>query len=127
MKVKFDELKAITKQAFLNMGLSEENAETCALVHCSSSADGVESHGMNRVPRFAEYVKKGWINVKAKCELVKAKGAAENYNGNLGIGVINALFCSDRAISLAKEHGIGLVSLKNTTHWMRGGTYAWKI
>ncbi len=127
MKVKFDELKAITKQAFLNMGLSEENAETCALVHCSSSADGVESHGMNRVPRFAEYVKKGWINVKAKCELVKAKGAAENYNGNLGIGVINALFCSDRAISLAKEHGIGLVSLKNTTHWMRGGTYAWKM
>ena len=127
MIVKFDELKAVTKKAFLNLGLTEEQAETCAQIHCSSSADGVESHGMNRIPRFAEYVKKGWINVKGKPELVKAKGAAENYNGNLGIGVTNALFCGQRAIELAKEHGIGLVALKNTTHWMRGGTYAWKI
>ena len=52
---------------------------------------------------------------------------AENYDGNLGPGISNALFCSNRASALAEEHGIGLVTLKNTTHWMRGGTYAWKI
>ena len=32
----------------------------------------------------------------------------------------------DRAVALAKEHGIGCVALKNTTHWMRGGSYAWQ-
>lgn len=32
----------------------------------------------------------------------------------------------DRAIELAKESGIGLVALKNTNHWMRGGAYGWQ-
>ena len=31
-----------------------------------------------------------------------------------------------RAISIAKENGIGCVVLKNTNHWMRGGTYGWQ-
>ncbi len=127
MKVPYEELKATSKKAFLNLGLTEEQAETCATIHASSSADGVESHGMNRIPRFAEYVSKGWININGKPELIKARGAAENYDGNLGIGITNALFCSERAMKLAEIHGIGLVALKNTTHWMRGGTYAWKM
>ena len=96
IKVPFDEMKATVKKAFLCMGLTEEQAEICASVHTASSADGVESHGMNRIPRFADYVKKGWINLKGSPRLVKARGAAENYDGELGIGVINALFCGKR-------------------------------
>ena len=127
VRIPFPEMKATVKRVFLNLGLTAEQAEVCATVHTSSSADGVESHGMNRIPRFAEYVRKGWVNVGGKPQLLKAKGAAENYDGQLGIGVTNALFCAERAMALAKEHGIGLVALKNTTHWMRGGTYAWKM
>src|SRR5699024_6775155 len=114
------------KQAFLQMGLSEEQAQQCAEIHTESILEGIESHGLNRVPRFAEYVQKGWVDLNARPELVGAKGAVENYDGHLGIGVLNATFCMDRAIALAKEHGIGCVALKNTTHWMRGGSYAWQ-
>ena len=32
----------------------------------------------------------------------------------------------DRAVELAKEHGIGLVALGNNNHWMRGGSYGWQ-
>jgi 3-dehydro-L-gulonate 2-dehydrogenase len=32
----------------------------------------------------------------------------------------------ERAIRLASEHGIGCVALRNTNHWMRGGTYGWQ-
>lgn len=126
MRIPFDKVKEITKKAFLNIGLPETKAEICAQVHSETSLDGVQSHGLNRIPRFAIYVKKGWVNVNAEPELVSGKGAVENYNGNLGIGITNAIFCTDRAVELAKSHGIGCVTLKNTTHWMRGGTYAWR-
>lgn len=126
-KIPFETLKATIKQALLNTGLSEEQAEICASIHSQSSADGVESHGLNRVPRFVEYVQKGWINVEGRPELTGSCGAVENYDGHLGIGITNALFCADRAMELAKEHGMGCVALKNTTHWMRGGTYAWRM
>ena len=127
LSISYEEVKATVKKALLNAGLSEEQAETCALIHSQSSADGVESHGLNRVPRFVEYIRKGWINLDGKPELAGAKGAVENYDGQMGIGILNGLFCADRAIALAKEHGIGCVALRNTTHWMRGGTYAWRI
>lgn len=126
LRIPYETVKTTIKKALLNAGLSESQAEICATTHASSSADGVESHGLNRVPRFVDYVGKGWVNINGKCELVGGKGAVENYDGNLGIGILNAKFCMDRAIELAKVHGIGCVALKNTTHWMRGGTYAWQ-
>ena len=127
MRISYEIVKETVKKCFLNVGLNEEQAEICASIHTQSSADGVESHGLNRIPRFVQYVQKGWINLEGYPKLVAAKGAVENYDGQLGIGVINATVCAERAIQLAKEHGIGCVTLKNTTHWMRGGTYAWKM
>ena len=59
MRVPFEQVKETIKKAFLNVGLTEEQAEECAKIHTQSSCDGVYSHGLNRVPRFCDYVKKG--------------------------------------------------------------------
>ena len=107
IKIPYDTVRETIQQAFLNVGLTEEQAKTCAAIHAQSSADGVESHGLNRVPRFVDYVRRGLIDPKGSPELVRARGAVENYDGHLGIGITNALFCADRAMELAKEHGIG--------------------
>ena len=32
----------------------------------------------------------------------------------------------NRATELAAKNGFGIVSMKNSTHWMRGGTYGWQ-
>jgi 3-dehydro-L-gulonate 2-dehydrogenase len=32
----------------------------------------------------------------------------------------------ERAMALSREHGLGCVSLGNTNHWMRGGSYGWQ-
>jgi len=125
MRIPFERMKAEIKRAMKKAGLSEEQAEICAQVHTESSRDGVYSHGLNRVSRFIDYVGRGWVNLEGKPELIKAVGCMENYDGHLGIGIINAKFCMNRAMELAKAHGIGVISLRNTTHWMRGGTYAW--
>ena len=125
-RIKFEEMKAVITQAFINAGMTVKNAETCARIHTESSCDGVYSHGLNRVERFVEYIHKGWVNIHAKPDLEKNLGSLEIYNGNLGPGILNAVFSMDRAIGLAKDHAIGLVALHNTTHWMRGGSYGWQ-
>lgn len=109
IRVPYETVKSTVTQAFLNLGLSQEKAEKCAEIHTESSLEGIESHGLNRVPRFAEYVQKGWVDINAEPELVGAKGAVENYDGHLGIGTLNATFCMDRAVALAKEHGLAVL------------------
>ncbi|WP_040652071.1 3-dehydro-L-gulonate 2-dehydrogenase [Olsenella profusa] len=126
IRVSYDEVEATIRRALLRAGLSDEVASECARTHASTSLDGIESHGLNRVPRFIDYVRKGWVDPSATPELVGAHGAVENYDGHLGPGITNARFAMGRAIALAREHGIGCIALRNTTHWMRGGTYAWQ-
>ncbi|MDR1932747.1 MAG: 3-dehydro-L-gulonate 2-dehydrogenase [Spirochaetales bacterium] len=123
MRVGFDVMKNEFRRVFMKAGMDEAKAEICARVHTESSCDGISSHGANRVARFVDYVKKGWVDIHAAPDREKQYGALEVYNGNLAPGVLNALFCTDRAIELAEEYGIGLVGIHNTTHWMRGGTY----
>lgn len=125
-RIKFDVMKKTVKKAFLKAGLSEDQANVCAQIHTESSCDGVYSHGLNRVARFIDYVGKGWVNISAKPSLVKTLNVLEIYDGNQGIGITNALFATEKAIELAKKYGVGIVGLRNTTHWMRGGTYGWK-
>lgn len=84
MRIPFDVMKAEIKRAMLKAGLTEEQADICAQVHTESSRDGVYSHGLNRVPRFINYVKKGWIDIKAVPTFVKGFGCMENYDGNMG-------------------------------------------
>ena len=118
-------MKATIKMAFLQAGMPVEKAEICARVHTESSRDGVYSHGLNRVERFVEYINKGWVDVHAAPTLNLNLGAVEIYNGNMGPGILNALFAMNRATEIAEKNGLGLVSLNNTTHWMRGGAYGW--
>lgn len=124
-RISFDEMKATVKKAFILAGMPEDRAEICARIHTESSRDGVYSHGLNRVERFVEYIHKGWIDVHATPTLDSNLGALEIYNGHMAPGILNAIFAMNRATEIAEKNGVGLVSLNNTTHWMRGGAYGW--
>jgi len=116
-------MQEVLYKLFVKYRFSEEKAALLARVHTESSLDGVSSHGLNRVPLFIEYVEKGLVKVEAEAEKVADFGSIERWDGHLGPGIVNATKCTDRAVALAKRDGMGLVALRNTNHWMRGGTY----
>ncbi len=125
-RIQFEEMKATIKSAFIKAGMTQEKADTCAQIHTESSRDGVYSHGLNRVARFVDYIHKDWVDVNAEPVLEKNLGSLEIYNGNLGPGILNAIFGMNRATEIAEKNGLGLVAMNNTTHWMRGGSYGWQ-
>jgi 3-dehydro-L-gulonate 2-dehydrogenase len=102
-RISFDEMEATIKQAFLNAGMPEEKADICARIHTESSRDGVYSHGLNRVERFVEYIGKSLVDVNAEPSLELNLGSMETYNGNLGPGILNAIFAMNRATEIAEK------------------------
>jgi 3-dehydro-L-gulonate 2-dehydrogenase len=125
-RIPFDRMNEVVFEALRRAGMNEADASVCARVHTESSCDGIASHGLNRVPRFVDYIRRGWINLDGKPKLVKRLGAIEILDGDFGPGILNALQSIDRAQVIATESGVGIVALRNTTHWMRGGTYGWR-
>jgi len=126
MRLSFDTVVAELMRVLLALGFSEARARRSAVLFAESQLDGVASHGLNRFPRFVRQVRAGVVNVHAEPELVAGYGGWEQWDGRLGPGNLNAVFATDRAIALAREHAIGLVAMRNTNHWMRGGTYGWR-
>lgn len=124
--IPFDEMKREFIRVLLKYGFTEERADRCAEIYTANSLDGVYTHGVNRFARFIKYIDEKCIDVCAEPELIHSTGSLEQWNGNLGPGVLNAYSSTERSMKLADDFGIGCVALANTNHWMRGGYYGWQ-
>ncbi|MDT5272040.1 MAG: 3-dehydro-L-gulonate 2-dehydrogenase [Acidobacteriota bacterium] len=126
MRVSYDELYQTLRRALLKVGFEQGRAELCARLFAETDRDGVYTHGLNRFPRFLEMIEKGIVEVSAQPFCVEAHGALERWDGRAGAGNLNAHESMARAIELSRQYGVGCVALRNTNHWMRGGSYGWQ-
>lgn len=122
----YDDLYQLLNEILLSVGFTGEEAERCAQIFADSTLDGYHSHGVNRFPVFLKTITDGYVQLGARPERELALGSFERWDGKLGPGPLNAHFCMERAIALAREHGMGCVALQNGSHWMRGGSYGWQ-
>jgi len=126
LRIPLADLTTTIHQALLNLGLSNDRAALSARLIAETDLDGVHTHGIARLPRFAEMVRNNAIDLLATPTTTTTFGALERWDGHRGPGNLAAHAAMSRAISLAKTHGLGAVALGNTTHWQRGGTYGWQ-
>lgn len=126
MRIRYEDMKREFERILIKKGVEEARAKEAAEIFADSSADGVYSHGYLRFPRVVEYIEKGYIDVHALPETEVSVGAAQRWNGHLGLGMLNAKMAMARAVELAGQFGIGMVAMHHTNHWMRGGTYGWQ-
>jgi len=95
---------------------------TDALVQ--TSLRGVDSHGVRLVPHYIRAIKIGRINPRPKISFTKTAGATGVVDANNGHGIYAGLFAMRKAISLAKKHGVGAVTVTHSTHFGAAGIYA---
>ncbi|MBK5279379.1 MAG: 3-dehydro-L-gulonate 2-dehydrogenase [Bacteroidia bacterium] len=126
LRLPVTEIESKLIQVLIKHGFSNNKAKTCAEIFIGNSLDGVYSHGVNRFVKFIGLVKDGLIQPKVDAICKHSVGSIEQWDGQSGPGPTNALAATDRAMELAAKNGIGCVSLANTNHWMRGGTYGWR-
>lgn len=126
MRIGYEEMKDEFLRVLLSRGFDETDAEAAAAIFADNSLDGVYSHGVNRFPRIVGYLDRGSI-VPGNVPTVELSFAAmERWNGNRGFGPLNAKKAMDRACDLSEKFGIGIVAMRETNHWLRGGAYGWQ-
>lgn len=123
MRITYDKMKNEFKRILVSRGFDLEAAEKAASIIADNSCDGVYSHGLNRFPSIIKDIDEGLINPDMRPVKQNGIGALEQWDGQLGFGPINASIAMDRAVEIAGQYGLGCVALRNTNHWLRGGTY----
>lgn len=108
---------------FRYAGLSEENAFTVADNLVSANLRGTDTHGVFRAPTYLKRVRAGLNKANPDIKIDKVAIAASHVDGDNGMGAVVGTHAMQEAISLAKETGTGLVSVKNSTHYGMAAYY----
>jgi len=125
LRIDYEEIKSVLNDILMNYGFDEDKAGRLSEIFADNNLYGKDSHGLNRFPSFIQSLKSDIINIEAIPQKVKGFSAFEQWDAQLGAGPLNAAFSTDRAMNLADKFGVGCVALRNSNHWMRGGTYGW--
>jgi LDH2 family malate/lactate/ureidoglycolate dehydrogenase len=105
------------KAIFLNLDVSEEDAETAADVLVKTDLRGVESHGVsNMLESYIHEYSTKELNPKAKFSIVNETASIANIDGDLGLGIIQGPKFMQLAIEKAKETGVGVISVSRSGH-----------
>lgn len=125
--IKKQEMQSVMQKALENAGCDGARARRLSQIITENTMDGSTTHGANRFPRLVAEVKSGVVSLEGQMQKVSGFGGLEVWDGGFGFGVLNAEQASERVIELAKQHGIGCISLRNSNHWMRPGRYGWNM
>ncbi|MBP7583946.1 MAG: Ldh family oxidoreductase [Spirochaetes bacterium] len=125
--VPFDVMERFMVEVFKGIGVPDADARTCAEVLITADKLGIDSHGVNRLkPIYYDRIKAGIQNAVTNFEIVKEGPTTAVVDGHDGMGQVIAKRANDMAIAKAKEYGMGMVAVRNSTHYGIAGYYTLK-
>jgi LDH2 family malate/lactate/ureidoglycolate dehydrogenase len=104
-------------------GVPLENAAIVAKCLVEADLHGVDSHGINRIPSYLARIRQGVLNPKASPELVQITPVVAQVDGHNSFGFLAAHMGMARAIDMAREFGIGMVSVTHSNHFGMAASY----
>jgi len=122
--VPWEEINAFVIDAFVGAGVPRKDAEIVADVLLESDRRGIESHGVNRFkPIYIDRIADGIQNPITNFELVRETKTTAVVDGHDGMGQVIGYKSMQMAINKAKEYGMGMVAVRNSTHYGIAGYY----
>jgi ureidoglycolate dehydrogenase (NAD+) len=123
-KIQIEDLKEFCKESLVTQGMSNENAAITAEVLVETDAYGTHSHGTVNLANYVKKAKAGGLDIKANPVLVKDGPAFAIMDGQNGMGMVPAYKAMTLACEKAQKTGIGIVTVRNSTHFGAAGYYA---
>ncbi len=122
--IDFEVMENFMVDVFKGVGVPEEDARICADVLIASDKRGIDSHGVGRLkPIYYDRIKEGVQFPVTNYEIVREGPTTAVVDGHHGMGQVIAKNSMDLAIMKAREYGMGMVAVRNSTHYGIAGYY----
>lgn len=117
-------LESFCRQIFASLGVPPEDAALVADTLVQADLRGVSSHGVVRLPVYAARLRAGTVTPVARPIPLRDGGATLLLDGGFGLGQVLAARAMGEAIARAQRHGIGVVGVRNSSHFGAAAYYA---
>lgn len=112
-----EKLDVIMRQTLAARGVAPESAHHVVASLIQTSLRGVDSHGINLFPHYSRAVDAGRINGNPQMEVSRSAASVATVDADHAFGHHAGAVAMEKAVELAKETGIGAVSVRNSTHF----------
>ena len=110
--------------AFAAVGLSPGDAATIADLMILTDRRGTDTHGIARLPIYANRLKSGAINKSPNIRIVEEAPGTALVDGDNGMGHLVMSFAAKLAVEKAAKTGIGWVGTRMSNHAGAAAPYA---
>lgn len=121
------ELERFIASIFTAAGSSAGEAGEIAAHLVDANLAGHDSHGVGMVPAYLIHLKAGFVRPNQRPVKVGGLGPFAVFDGQMGYGQPVANAVMDEAAAIAAEHGVAIVTLRNSQHVGRVGAYAERL
>ncbi len=123
--IQFEELEKFMVNVLLKAGIPEEDAKIISDVLLSADKLGFDSHGVNRLKSiYLDRIKEGILNPVTNFSIVKEGPATAVIDGHDGMGHVISYNAMRLAIEKARKYGLGMVTVRNSSHFGFAGYYS---
>mgnify|MGYP000209307665 FL=1 len=123
--VSFDILEQFVREIFIRSGVPADDAAIATDVLLQADKFGIDSHGVNRLKLiYLDRLKEGIQNPVTNFEIVREGPTTAVADGNHGMGQVIGYRAMELAIEKAKKYGMGMVAVRNSTHYGIAGYYS---
>lgn len=88
-----------------------------------TSLRGVDSHGIRLIPHYIQAALLGRINIKPKFKFKKTSATTMIMDADHTFGITAGTTAMRKAIVIGKKNGVGIVVVKNSSHFGAAGIY----
>ncbi len=123
LHVRPEEARRFVAELMVAHGLSSEDAAIVAACLMRADLRGVDTHGLSRLPGYLERLRRRLVNPRPALAPRMVATAAAHLDGDDGFGFVVATRAMATAMEIAAACGIGLVSVKRSTHFGMAACY----
>lgn len=112
-----DTLSKFCTELLVAAGVPEEQAITVTEVLVDTTLDGIDTHGISRLPIYLTCLQSGRINAKPLISITQPAPSVAVVDGDNGLGQLVAVHAMEKAIKIAGQNGTCAAAVKNSNHF----------
>ncbi|GIK96648.1 MAG: oxidoreductase [Alphaproteobacteria bacterium] len=117
-------LRGFVADALRAAGVDELSAEGTARALLHASLHGIDSHGVRLLPFYVQCLDDSLARRRPRVEVTQRRAAAAVVDADGGLGHRPSYRAMEVACALARDAGIGMAAVVNSTHFGAAGAYA---
>jgi (2R)-3-sulfolactate dehydrogenase (NADP+) len=116
-RLSIEELTQLSARALMKSGASRSMARAAAKALVAAEIEGLSGHGVSRVALYAQHLRDGRANGRARARVVRRKGATCLVDAAGGLAFEAAARAAAEAVRRAKRYGVAFSGVTNSHHF----------